>query len=108
MDVALDSFPDDVETLQAVLLVERAKQVELAVQIEENKTLEAERIRLEAEVDRLTAQNERYEHVIAQLRRLQFGKRSEQVDKDQLQLALEDLPQGLAEIEEKRKRPIRS
>ncbi len=97
--MALDSLPDDVETLQAMLLVERAKQAELAAQIEENKTLEAERIRLEAEVDRLTAQNERYEHIIAQLRRLQFGKRSEQMDKDQLQLALEDLQQGLAEIE---------
>ena len=43
----------------------------------------------------LTAQSARYEHVLTQLRRLQFGKRSEQTDKDQLQLALEDLQQGL-------------
>lgn len=48
---------------------------------------------------RMTAQNARYEHIIDQLRRMQFGKRSEKLDKDQLNLAFEDLTQGLAEIE---------
>ena len=89
MDVVLDTLPDDVETLRAMLLAERAR----------HKALATERSRLEDRVAVLEAQNERYQHIIAQLRRLQFGKRSEQMDKDQLQLALEDLQQGLAEIE---------
>jgi transposase len=63
------------------------------------ETLKAENTRLEAEVERLTELSERYEHIIAQLRRLQFGKRSEQMDKDERQLAFEDLVQGLAEVE---------
>lgn len=106
MDVAADTLPDDVETLQAMVLAERAKlatieaiEAQLQAQLEENKVLEAERIRLGEIVDTLTAQAERFQHIIAQLRRLTFGKRSEQMDKDQLQLALEDLQQGLAEIE---------
>jgi transposase len=106
MEAALDTLPNDVETLRAMLLAERAKaaaaealQAQLAAQIEAGKAVEAERIRLEGVVETLTAQNERYEHIIAQLRRLQFGARSEKFDKDQLQLALEDLQQGLAEIE---------
>ena len=117
MDVALETLPDDVETLRAMILAERAKlatveeieaqlqaqleenEAQLLTQIEENKTLEAERIRLGDVVETLTAQAERYEHIIAQLRRMQFGPRCEQMDKDQLQLALEDLQQGLAEIE---------
>jgi transposase len=110
MDPGLDTLPDDVETLRAMVLAERAKlaaleteveqnEAELLAQIEENKVLAAERIRLGDVVETLTAQAERYEHIIAQLRRMQFGQRSEQMDKDQLQLALEDLQQGLAEIE---------
>jgi hypothetical protein len=127
MDVAADTLPDDVETLKAMILAEQAKlaaatqlaaeaeaaklaaatklsaeaeatRLELQAQLEENKVLEAERIRLGEIVDTLTAQAERYEHIIAQLRRLTFGKRSEQMDKDQLQLSLEDLQQGLARL----------
>lgn len=82
MDAASDTLPDDMETLRALAGVQHAKIVGLT-----------------AEVERLKAQNERYEHIIAQLRRLTFGKRSEQMDKDQLQLALEDLQQGAAQIE---------
>ena len=106
MDAGLDTLPDDVETLRAMLLAERAKlvpletlQAQLQAQNEQNKALRAERLRLEDRVAVLEAQSERYEHIIAQLRRLQFAARSEKLDKDQLQLAFEDLQQGLAEIE---------
>lgn len=106
MDVAADTLPDDVETLRAMLLAEQAKlatletiEAQLQAQLEENQALEAERIRLEGVVETLTAQSQRYEHIIAQLRRLSFGRRSEQLDKDQLQLAMEDLQQAAAEIE---------
>jgi transposase len=82
MDAALDSLPDDMDALRALAGVQHAKIAGLT-----------------AEVERLQAQAARYEHIIAQLRRLTFGKRSEAMDKDQLQLALEDLQQGAAEIE---------
>ena len=107
MELAAADLPDDVETLRAMLLAARAEvaaaeaEVEqIALERERLGIAEADRARLESEVARLQAQNERYEHIIAQLRRLQFGKRSERLDKDQLQLAFEDLLQGLAEIEQ--------
>lgn len=107
MESAAADLPDDVEVLRTMIAAERARAAEATAQIEqialERERLvaaEAERTRLEAEVARLEAQNQRYEHIIAQLRRLQFGKRSEQMDKDQLQLAFEDLVQGLGEIEQ--------
>jgi hypothetical protein len=106
MELAAADLPDDVETLRAMLVAARAEVAaaeaeaeQIALERERLGIAEADRLRLEAEVARLEAQNERYEHIIAQLRRLQFGKRSEQLDKDQLQLAFEDLVQGLAEIE---------
>jgi transposase len=103
MDAALKSLPDDPETLRAMLLADRATlaeiQAEVAALKAERLERDAEELRLQAQLERLEAQNARYEHIIAQLRRLTFGKRSEQMDKDQLQLALEDLQQGAAEIE---------
>ena len=59
---------------------------------------------------------ERLQTVIKQLQRMQFGRRSERLDPDQLALALEDLnsdigraeasgPQGDVEIADKRPRP---
>jgi transposase len=103
MDLDADSLPENPETLRAMLLAERARidevHAEIAALKAERLDRDAERLQLEARVARLEAQNARYEHIIAQLRRLTFGKRSEQMDKDQLQLALEDLQQGAAEIE---------
>lgn len=103
MDGAGDTIPDDVETLRAMLLAERALAAEARASVPalaaEAEALRAEREALEIELARLTAENARYEHIIAQLRRLTFGKRSEQLDKDQLQLALEDLQQAASEIE---------
>jgi hypothetical protein len=59
MDVASDNLPDDVETLRAMLLAERARpsaaealQAELIAQREENKALQAERIRLGVRIPR--------------------------------------------------------
>ena len=59
----------------------------------------AEKVRLVAERDQLAAQNDRFRHLIRQLQRLQFGRRSERLDPDQLNLALEDLEQAVAETE---------
>jgi transposase len=82
-------LPNDIGALRALILAERA----------ERARLDAQAQTLQAEVARLTALNERLDHIIAQLRRLQFGKRSEALDADQLQLGLEDLEGAAAEVE---------
>ena len=56
--------------------------------------------RLRAEVVSLTEQNRRLEHLLDELRRAMFGKKSEKLHPDQLQLALEELEGALAETEE--------
>jgi transposase len=75
-----DDLPDDPGGLRAAVLAMRAE-------------LAAER----AERQRLEDQNERLCHFIRQLQRMQFGRRSEKLDPDQLNLALEDLEQAVAE-----------
>lgn len=88
MTLSPDDLPNDAETLKAMILAARA----------DNARLEAERLRLQhegqvlaAEVDRLTAQTDRLDHIIAVLRRSQFGRRSEKISDDQIELALEDV-----------------
>ena len=59
----------------------------------------AERDAERAEKAQLASQNDRLRHLIRQLQRLQFGRRSEKLDPDQLNLALEDIEQAIAETE---------
>src|SRR3954451_13195959 len=59
----------------------------------------AERDAARAEKAQLASQNDRLRHLIRQLQRLQFGPRSEKLDPDQLNLALEDLEQAVGETE---------
>ncbi len=73
MIMALEGLPEDLDGLRAAVL---AMSAELA----------AER----AERQRLEEQNERLSHFIRQLRRMQFGRRSEKLDPDPVNLALED------------------
>ena len=69
-------LPDDVATLKALLLAERASTAKLA------------------------GHNEQLRAIIKELQRALFGRRSEKAaDPDQLQLALEDIEQTLAEGE---------
>jgi transposase len=58
----------------------------------------AEKARLTDERDQL-AGHDRLRHLIRQLQRRQFGKRSEKLDPDQLELALERLEQAVAAAE---------
>ena len=51
------------------------------------------------ERDQLAGQNDRLRHLLRQLQRMQFGRRSEKLDPDQFNLALEDLEQAIAEGE---------
>jgi transposase len=68
-------LPDDVETLQALLAAARAER------------------------DQALSQIDRLRHILRQLQRAQFGRRSEKLDPDQLNLALEDIEQAAAASE---------
>ena len=69
-------LPDDVATLKALLLAERATAAKLA------------------------GHNEQLRAIVKELQRALFGRRSEKTaHPDQLQLALEDIEQALAESE---------
>jgi transposase len=79
---SFDGLPDDPPGLRDAVLAMRAE-------------LAAER----ALRQRLEDQNERLRHFIRQLQRMQFGRRAEKLDPDQLALALEDLEQAVAEAD---------
>jgi len=49
--------------------------------------------------DELAAQNDRLRHLLLQLKRMQFGRKSERLPEDQLQLGLEALEQAIAKSE---------
>jgi transposase len=89
MNPAAEALPDDVAALRALLLEAWA---ERDAERAGNAVLAAER-------DRLTGQNDRLRHLIRQLQRMQFGKRSEKLDPEQFNLGLEDLEQAVAETE---------
>jgi transposase len=89
MNSASGPLPNDVAALRAMLVAAWA----------ERDAERAEKARLAAECDQLAGQNDRLRHLIRQLQRLQFGRRSEKLDPDQLNLALEDIEQAIAETE---------
>jgi len=87
--VSPEILPDDITALRALVLAVRA----------ERDAERAEKARLIEERDQLAGQNDRLRHLIRQLQRIQFGRRSEKRDPDQFNLALEDLEQAVAESE---------
>lgn len=84
-------LPTDITALQALLAAARA-----------------ERDAALAERDQALSQLDRLRHLLRQLQRAQFGRRSERLDPDQLDLALEDIEQAVAEDEarEDKKDPV--
>ena len=72
-------MPSDIEGLKALILAERAAHA--------------------AERDQWQKRNARLEAIVSQLRRLQFGRKSEKLGANQLNLALEDLEAAAASIE---------
>jgi transposase len=72
-------LPDDIDALRALILAERAERAQLA-----------ERIVI---VERVNA---KLEHIVAELKRAQFGRRSERITADQLALALDELETAAA------------
>jgi len=79
MTTTADALPDDIGALRALILAERADRAQLA---ERNAVLE-----------RLTA---KLTHIVAELKRAQFGRRSERITDDQLALALDELETAAA------------
>jgi transposase len=75
-----DALPDDVDTLRAMV-----------------SRLSSERDVAIEECRRVREQNDRLHHLLRQLQRAQFGRRSERLDPEQIQLALEDIETTIAE-----------
>jgi transposase len=89
MNAGSQPLPDDVAALRVMLLEARA----------ERDAERAEKEQIVTERDQLAVQNDRLRHLLRQLQRMQFGRRSERLDPDQFNLALEDLEQAIAETE---------
>src|SRR6516165_5667640 len=79
MNELAPELPTDIEALQALVVAACA----------ERDTAIAERDQALTQVDRLR-------HLLRQLQRAQFGRRSEKLDPDQLLLAIEDTEQVIA------------
>ncbi len=69
--------------------------------VSERDTYKTERDDYKEKLDRAFAERDRLRAIVIQLQRHQFGRRSERLSSDQLQLALEDLAQTLAAIDAK-------
>src|SRR5712691_9598907 len=84
-------LPADIDALQALLAAAR---VERDVAIGER--------------DQALSQIDRLRHLLRQLQRAQFGRRSEKLDAEQLLLAFEDIEQAIAgdEAQEDKKNPV--
>ena len=76
----IDALPDDVDALRALV-----------------SWLSSERDAAIEECRRVREQNDRLHHLLRQLQRAEFGRRSERLDHDQMQLALEDIETSIAE-----------
>ena len=96
MHSAPEPLPEDTAALRAMLV---AAWAERDAERAEKAQVASERDAACSERDQLAAQNDRLRHLLRQLQRMQFGRRSEKLDPDQLNLALEDLEQTIAETE---------
>ena len=96
MSLALGDLQRDPEWL--LLQLQHMAEV-VAAERSRSAALEIERDTVLAERDAAQAEIEKLRLLIRQLQRGQFGRRSEKLDPDQLQLGLEDLEQTTAAAE---------
>jgi transposase len=83
------ALPTEIEALQALV-----------------SSVLAERDTAIAERDELAARNAKLEHLIREIRRAHFGRKSERIDDDQLALALEELETAAAKEEAKDEKAV--
>ena len=93
MNLSPDDLPDNVAALKAMLLTSRAVTATLTAA---KDSLEAANLALADENRRFKTQNERYAHILRALRRAHYGRSSEKISDDQLNLALEDVQTAFA------------
>jgi transposase len=96
MSLVLDDLPRDPDRLLQKL--QQATEV-IAAQNASLASLQAKHDAVLAEHDAAQAEIEKLRLLIRQLQRGQFGRRSEKLNPDQLQLGLEDLEQAAAAVE---------
>src|SRR5580692_8301320 len=82
MQIDLTALPEDPAVLQSIL-----------------REVVTAGIQRDAQVNELTAENDKLRALIQKLLRHRFGRRSEQLSPDQLTLAIEDIEQEIAERE---------
>ena len=82
----IDALPDDLDVLRALV-----------------SCLSSERDAAIEECRRVREQNDRLHHLLRQLQRAQFGRRSERLDHEQMQLALEDIETTEQDAQEDKK-----
>src|SRR5437763_15940859 len=103
MVLVLDDLPRDPDRLlpmlQQMAEVIAQQNASLASLQAEHDTVVSERDTLRSEHDAAQTEIEKLRLLIRQLQRGQFGRRSEKLDPDQLQLGLEDLEQAVAAAE---------
>ena len=86
-----EALPRDIDALHALIRAERSALASAT----------AARDAAFAERDQLAVRNAKLEHILAEIRRAHFGRKSERISDDQLALALEDLEAALAKDEAK-------
>src|SRR4051812_26113366 len=103
MSLVLDDLPRDhdqlLRYLQQMAEVITRQDASLVSLQAEYDTVVSERDTLRSEHDAAQAEIEKLRLLIRRLQRGQFGRRSEKLDPDQLQLGLEDLEQAVAAAE---------
>jgi hypothetical protein len=86
VDDITDQLPTDIDALQALVAAARA----------ERDAAIAKCDAAIVERDHALSQMDRLRHLLHQLQRAQFGRRSEKLDPEQLLLAIEDIEQAIA------------
>ncbi|KRQ11981.1 hypothetical protein AOQ71_17350 [Bradyrhizobium manausense] len=86
MSETADQLPTDIDALRALVTAARA----------ERDSAIAKCDAAIAERDDALSQMDRLRHLLRHLQRAQFGRSSEKLDPEQLQLALEDIEQAMA------------
>jgi transposase len=86
---ATTSLPQDPAALQILLIAALA----------ERDAARAEKEIAQAQAERVIAQNDRLRHIIHQLQRGVFGRSSEKLDPDQIEMVLESFEEGEARVE---------